>query len=129
MEKEGRKVFCISAAINHGIKELLDEALIQIENYEAPVEDEMEMFDFEQDARDPDYRKLNAYVAEDGAFVLEGKQLTKIFNSTNFEDMGSIRYLYNYIVKQGGISMLERLGLEEGDTVRINDFEFDYFED
>ena len=26
-------------------------------------------------------------------------------------------------------SICKRLGLEEGDTVRINDFEFDYFED
>lgn len=129
MEQEGRKVFCISAATNQGIRELLDETLYQIENYEAPEDEEIELFDFEADAYDPDYRKINAYLDEDGVYVLEGKQLTKIFNSTNFEDMGSIRYLYNYILKQGGIEQLQELGLEEGDTVRINDFEFDYFED
>jgi GTP-binding protein len=53
----------------------------------------------------------------------------KIFNSTNFTDSGSIRYLYNYILKQGGIALLKELGLKEGDTVRIEDFEFEYTED
>ncbi|MBQ0005754.1 MAG: GTPase ObgE [Clostridiales bacterium] len=129
MEKEGRKVFFISAATRQGIDELLDEALTTIENYVEPEDDTIEMFDFEKDERDPDYRKINAYLGEDGVFVLEGKQLSKIFNSTNFEDMGSIRYLYKYIVKQGGMDMLMELGLEEGDTVRIEDYEFDYFED
>ena len=61
--------------------------------------------------------------------MLEGKQLSKIFNSTNFTDSGSIRYLYNYIVKQGGIKLLRDMGLKEGDTVRIEDFEFEYSED
>ena len=69
------------------------------------------------------------YIDEDGAYVLEGKQLSKIFNSTNFNDSGSMRYLYNYIVKQGGIRLLQDLGLKEGDTVRIEDFEFEYTED
>ncbi|MBE6028512.1 MAG: DUF1967 domain-containing protein, partial [Clostridiales bacterium] len=65
----------------------------------------------------------------DGAYVLEGKQLSKIFRSTNFTDSGSIRYLYNYIEKQGGINLLRELGLKEGDTVRIEDFEFEFTED
>ena len=75
------------------------------------------------------YFAVRVTLDEDGAFVLEGKHLTKIFNSTNFTDSGSIRYLYNYILKQGGITLLKELGLKEGDTVRIEDFEFEYTED
>ena len=37
--------------------------------------------------------------------------------------------LANYILKQGGIRLLQDLGLKEGDTVRIQDFEFEYTED
>lgn len=129
MEKEGRKVHYISAATRQGISELLEDALEVIQNYVEPEDETIELFDFEKDERDPDYRKVTGYLGEDGVYVLEGKQLSKIFNSTNFEDMGSIRYLYKYIVKQGGIELLQELGLEEGDTVRINDYEFDYFED
>lgn len=129
MQAEGRKVFPISAATKSGIKELLDETLYLLETYEEPEVEEYEMFDFEQDEYDADYKKISAYEDEDGVFVLEGKQLSKIFNSTNFTDQGSIRYLYNYIVKQGGIKLLKAMGLQDGDTVRIEDFEFDYTDD
>ena len=129
MEKLGRKVFKISAATGKGVQELLNEALYQIEHYVEPETESMTMFDFEADERDEDYKIVTGYKDEDGVFVLEGKQLSKIFNSTNFTDSGSIRYLYNYIVKQGGIKILKDLGLKEGDTVRIEDFEFEYSED
>ena len=129
MEKEGRKVFKISAAGRQGISELLNEVLHEIETFEPEEEAPVELFDLEMDDFDPDYRNVNAYCDEDGVFVLEGKQLSKIFNSTNFDDMGSIRYLYKYIVEKGGLDMLLELGLEEGDTVRIEDYEFEYYED
>ena len=129
MKKEGRKVFPVSAAARQGITELLDAVLYEIEHYTEPEEEPMTMYDFEADDYDADYKKITAYVDEDGIFVLEGKQLTKIFNSTNFTDSGSIRYLYNYIEKQGGMKLLLALGLKEGDTVRISDFEFEYTEE
>lgn len=129
MEKEGRKVFPISAAGRQGITELLNEVLAELENYVEPDDEPVQMYDFDADDYDADYKKISAYIDEDGAFVLEGKHLTKIFNSTNFTDSGSIRYLYNYIEKQGGMKLLFNLGLKEGDTVRIQDFEFEYTEE
>ena len=129
MKKEGRDVFPISAATRQGVEELLNETLNRIENYIPPEEDEIELFDFEKDEYDADYKKLEAFVAEDGAYELTGGQLLKIFRSTNFTDVGSMRYLYRYIVNKGGIDMLKELGLQEGDTVRIEDYEFEYYDD
>lgn len=129
MKKEGRTVFPISCATRQGIKELMDEALYRVETCEEVESLDYEMYDFSQDDYDPDYKKISGYLDEDGTYVLEGKQLSKIFNSTNFTDQGSIRYLYNYIVKQGGIKLLKQMGLKEGDAVRIEDFEFEYTED
>lgn len=129
MKKEGREVYMISAAAHQGIDELMDAALRCIEEYVEPEEEPMTMFDFEAEENDADYRLITGYIDEDGVYVLEGRQLSKIFNSTNFNDSGSMRYLYNYIVKQGGIRLLQQLGLKEGDTVRIEDFEFEYTED
>lgn len=129
MDNEGRKVFFISAAGRQGIGELLNEMLYQIENYEEPEDGPVEMFDFDAEDNLADYRKMTAFRDEDGVFVLEGKQLTKIFNSTNFTDRSSIRYLYKYIEKNGGIQMLQELGLKEGDIIRIEDFELEYSED
>ena len=95
MKEEGREVYPISAAARQGIEELMNAALRGVENYVEPDDEPMVMFDFEADENEADYRKVSAYKADDGAYVLEGKQLLKIFHSTNFTDSGSIRYLYN----------------------------------
>jgi GTP-binding protein len=88
------------------------------------------MFDFDRDNEDEDYTAIEGYYdPEDKVYVLTGKQLRKIFESTNFNDIGSMRYLYKYVERRGGIRQLRKLGLKEGDTVRIEDYEFEYVED
>ena len=62
-------------------------------------------------------------------YTLEGKQLEKIFNSTNFNDMGSLRYLYKYIEKNGAIDRLKEIGLDEGDIIRIKNYELEYWDE
>lgn len=129
VEADGKRVFKISAVARQGVQELLNAALNELENYIEPESDKIEYFDFVRDEIDEDFKKLKAYRDLDGVYVLEGKQLSKIFRSTNFNDIGSMRYLYKFIVDRGGIKMLEKLGLKEGDTVRIEDYEFEYYED
>ncbi|MBR6025711.1 MAG: Obg family GTPase CgtA, partial [Firmicutes bacterium] len=53
----------------------------------------------------------------------------KIFNSTNFNDAGSLRYLIKYIEDKGVIERFREMGLEEGDTVRIIDYDFEYYDE
>lgn len=129
VEEKGLKVFPISAPINYGVHELLLAALEEVQKASLnPEPDDYEYFDFEADETDPDYNVI--YARRDNEdYVLEGKQLQKIFDSTNFNDMGSLRYLYKYIEKNGGIEKLKELGLEEGDTIRIFDYEFEYWEE
>ena len=130
VEAKGYKVFPMSAPINIGVKEVLAEAVQQLQKLllEPQEEEDYEMFDFEKDDNDPDYREVRA--SFDGRdYVLEGKQLLKIFNSTNFNDGGSLRYLYKYIEKSGAFEKLRELGIEDGDVIRIEDFEFEYYDD
>lgn len=129
VEAEGRPICRISAATRQGVTEVMAKAMQLLEDYVLPEEEAIELFDFEKDEFDEDFKKLSAYRDRDGVYVLEGKQLSKIFRSTNFTDMGSMRYLYKFIVKRGGIKMLEKIGLKEGDTVRIEDYEFEYYDD
>lgn len=126
---QGYQVFPISAPLNLGVKELLTAALHELEKAsEQPEEDDYEYFDFEADDKDPDYRTV--YAGFDGeCYTLEGKQLKKIFDSTNFNDMGSLRYLYKYIEKSGAIDVLKEMGLEEGDIIKIQDFEMEFFDE
>lgn len=135
VKKEGKIVVPISAATNKGIKELMGIALNKLEEQKIEEQNsetenkEIPLYDFEKYNIDSDYKNLYASVDENGTFILEGKKLTKIFNSTNFNDISSLRYLYKYIVRAGGIKKLKKLGLKEGDTIKINDFELDYTED
>lgn len=129
VEAKGYKLMKMSAAIGQGVNEAMDEAaalLQEVERY--PVEEEIETFDFESENDPEEYRKVHAY-RENDYYVLEGQQLNKIFRSTNFNDIGSLRYLYKYIEKSGAINRLKEMGLKEGDTIKIEDFEFEFFEE
>ncbi len=140
-EDMGIKVFPVSAAAKTGIDDLLKETAALLAETERHREEEItETFDFEKDdiAMDSDYRKVNVSVekhkkeriaVEEKIFILSGKQLKKIFDSTNLNDMGSVRYLYKYIEKSGALEEMKVLGLSEGDTVRIEDFEFEYYDE
>ncbi len=130
VESKGYKVFLMSAPINIGVKEVLAEAADKLQKLlEEPQEDDgYEMFDFEADEYDPDYRTVS--VEFDGRnYILSGKQLEKIFNSTNFTDSGSVRYLYRYIEKSGALDKMKELGIEDGDTIKIKDFELEYLDE
>ena len=131
VEEKGYKVYPMSAPINIGVREILAEAADQLQHLlinPQEEEEEYEMFDFEADEHDPDYRTV--YVDFDGTdYILSGKQLYKIFNSTNFTDMGSMRYLYKYIEKSGALDQLREMGIEDGDIIRIQDYELEYVDE
>lgn len=126
-EGKGYKVFPVSAPINLGVEKVLAEAAAMLQTIEPEVQ-EYETFDPERDDQDPTYRDITITRDKD-VFVLAGKQLEKIFNSTNFNDMGSLRYLYKHIENKGIFDKLKEMGLEEGDLIRIQDYEFEYLEE
>lgn len=129
VESKGFNVYPMSAPIHEGVDEVLKAAYHELENLAEEPEEEITAF-FESNAveDDPDYREIVCFV-EDGKYHVEGKQLRKIFDSTNFNDTGSLRYLYRYIEEKGGIDRLLELGLEDGDSIFVFDYEFEYYED
>ncbi len=134
VEDLGYKVFPMSAPLNLGVEEILGAALNELNRMEQnpalQEEDPTEFFDFEAEDSDPTYRDiLCGYDEEEDVYTLSGKQLSKIFKSTNFNDMGSLRYLYKYIEKRGAIDELKALGLKEGDTIRIEDYDLEYWDE
>ena len=131
VEEKGYKVYPISAPINYGVEDLMKAAAYELQKVnELPEEeDDYQYFDFSKDDEDPNYKKIYITKDDDGVFELSGKQLKKIFDSTNFNDMGSLRYLYKYIEDSNVIKEMKKQGLEEGDTIRMFDFEFEYWEE
>ena len=129
VKEKGYEVYPMSAPIHEGVADVLDACLKMLNSLPEETEEEY-VFYFAPDPEDePDFRDINIDQDEDGTFVLTGKQLKKIFDSTNFNDTGSLRYLYKYIENKGTIDTLVEMGLEEGDTIKVFDYEFEYYEE
>lgn len=130
IQSKGLEIYPTSAPLKMGVQNVLDAALRKLDdelNNPTP-EPDIEYFDMSIDDKDPDFK--NVYARKEGnIYVLEGKQLQKIFDSTNFNDLGSMRYLYKYVEKSGAIDKLIEMGLEEGDTIKISNFEFEYYDE
>jgi GTP-binding protein len=131
-ETLGFSVFPISAATRGGVSELMGAAAGLLARIESERGDEAGgppvYFEVARPEDDPHYREV--YIRKDGAvYELSGMQLLKIFNSTNFNDTGSVRYLYRRLEKCGAAERLRSMGLRDGDTVRIYDFEFIWYDE
>jgi GTP-binding protein len=121
------RVFEICAAIAEGTKQLmsytgsivhkmpLNPAFDQTEDYVT--------YDVEDDGDGP---LFTVSIDEDGVYVIEGKWIEQVFNSVNLADNESSQYFQRLLRTKGVIDELERLGIEEDDTVRIADTEFDF---
>ncbi len=131
VENKGVKVFPISAPINYGVHELLVETNKRLNELDREEKKDLtlEFLDLEKIDLEEDFKEIHLSIADDGVFEITGKQLKKIFDSTNFNDSGSLRYLQKYIENKGAIEKMKAMGLKDGDLVRIFDFEFEYFED
>lgn len=127
MNNRGYDVFPISAATNQGIRNLMKETLYRLENIEIePVIDKSEAFKQYKIQHSEDkgitVRKENDY------YIIEGKPVEKLIHSTNFDDIDSLRYFQNFLRKRGIVDELKKLGIQDGETVKILDFEFEYYD-
>ena len=59
-------------------------------------------------------------------WIISGKWLAQLINDINFGDYESRMYFDRQLRRSGLFTRLEEMGIEDGDTVSIYDFEFDY---
>ncbi len=129
VENKGYDVFPISAATKNGISDLMLEVTKMLNA--LPVEELIyEAYDFDDDERSEEITKIEAsYIEAEDVFLLNGLQLKRILDATDFEDMAALRYLQKYLDKKGVIERLKEMGLTDGSTIRIGDFEFEYYDE
>ena len=74
--------------------------------------------------------EANFYVEKDkdGIYNVKGDKLYRIFQMTNFDNESSINRFARQLRSFGVDDELRRLGIKNGDTVRIFDFEFEFIE-
>lgn len=126
VEEKGFKVFPIAAPLQKGVSRVINYVFARLDTLPTEEVIDYSYYDTEGEVSEREYKKIY-YKKEGDVFILWGMQLDKIFRSTNFNDYGSLRYLYKYIEKSGTFEELKKMGLSEGDTIRIEDYDLEYF--
>lgn len=125
-EPQGIKVFPISAVSGKGLKELLWHVNTLLKELpEEPVEFEQEYF-FEMQQEEP-AESIVVAMAEPGVFTVEGPKVERMLGYTNLESEKGFEFFQKFMKENGVLARLEELGIEEGDTVRLYNLEFDYY--
>ena len=122
MKKRGYPVFEISAATGKGVDELMNFAYHTLENIpKEPLYDVIEAVPEAINTGD-DF----TVTVQNGVYIVEGGYIEYLINSTNFDDNESVQHFQTALKRKGIIAALEEKGIQENDTVRMYDIEFDF---
>lgn len=123
-------VLPISAATGEGIRDMLEKAYQLIQTAPDDVmEFTPEITLEEYTAREENLPyTVEKSADEEGVYIVEGPRVEKMLGYTNLEDTKGFKFFQDFMVKNGIIDELKRLGIEEGDTVRIYGWAFEYYE-
>jgi len=127
LNERGIEVFPVSAATSQGLDDLLNYVTLKLKELEQiekeTVVEEQKVFKYEETEDKYHY----TVVKEDDAYVVEGKFIERLINSTNFDDLDSLSYFQKILRSRGVIDKLKELGVSEGDLIRMYSIEFEYF--
>ena len=126
-EPKGIKVLPISAATNQGLRELLEAAWEFVDKIgNTPVTYQSEISPEEVGKVEQLSIVLNN--PTDGVFTVEGPKIDKMLGYTNLEAEKGFNFFQHFMVEQGIIKRLKKMGLKDGDTIKIYGHEFEYLD-
>lgn len=123
-EGQGYKVFEISAAAKQGLRPLVNEIAQKLDTLPPIKRYEVEAEPLEQRARLA--RDVFDIRVEDGVYIVEADWLMPVLGMVDMDDYESLQYFQRVLRQSGIIDRLEKMGIQEGDTVSILNFEFEY---
>lgn len=125
-EPQGISVFPISAVSGEGVQELL----FHVSNLLAAIQEEPIVFEKEfftdtlEVATEPYSVEYNK---EDNVYVVEGPRIEKMLGYTNLDSEKGFEFFQNFLKTNGILEELEKLGIKDGDTVKMYGLQFDYY--
>ncbi|MDD7183393.1 Obg family GTPase CgtA, partial [Peptostreptococcus porci] len=126
LEDNGYEVFKMSAATREGVDEVIDRVVqVLAESSEIELVSEDEIYRPEDDVNEDE--GLFIEVDENGVYVVKGKELRRIMYSVNFDDVESLQYFQNQMESRGVFDKLRDMGIEDGDSVKIYELEFEFY--
>jgi len=121
IRERGYQLFEISAATNQGLRELVNAAAEKLST--LPPITQFEPEPFVQPQVEPRAFEVNG---GDGYYEVDAPWLEQVLASVNMNDYESLQYFQRVLSQSGILAKLEEMGVQEGDTVSILGFEFDY---
>lgn len=126
VRKQGYEdVFVASAAARIGIDEIRNKTTELVSKLPPTIiveeSPEEKIYKFEAEEQ-------YSIVIEDGVYCIKGVWAHMVMESTNFSDPTSLSYFQRSLINAGVIDSLREAGIQEGDIVRIDDFEFEFIE-
>ena len=124
IEDQGLTFLPISAATRQGIDGL--PALVYRRLQDLPP---VKVFEAEYVRPDPaaaPKRPFSCRRTGDREFTVDAPWLERILAGTNVEDYESLQYFQTQLGDSGILDELVRLGVQEDDTIKIGEYEFDY---
>lgn len=124
IESKGLRFFAISAATTQGTKELVSETYKLLKDLPP-----LKVFEVDPE---PIWETAKAdtsdftVTVEDGIYFVEAEWLEGILRMADMEDYESLQHFQLVLKSSGIIDELERMGIQEGDTVSVCGYEFDY---
>ncbi len=119
------EIFKISAATGEGVSELLQHVSKVLKT--LPKE---ELIDIEDrkvySLKDEDDYTITK---EEGIFVIKGEAVERVMRRVNIADNESLYYFQKSLDTLGVNEKLRKMGIKEGDIVRIDDYELEWEED
>lgn len=118
------EIYKISAATGQGLKELfkiVSERLKTLPKEELMEVDEKVVYTLQEEKQGFEIRQ------ENGEFVVSGPDVDKLMNRVNLADNESMYYFQKMLANLGIEDALIKAGVKDGDTVRFNDWEFDWY--
>ncbi|MEY4881556.1 MAG: hypothetical protein RLZ87_985 [Armatimonadota bacterium] len=117
----GYPVFPISGVTGQGLNDLLN-TLTDIVEASTPTE-EIPVIMPALAKQGEDYWEV---IEEEDGYRVVGKRLERMIAMTDLESRDAVRYLQRRLERIGVIEKLRKAGIEEGDSVSIGEFEFDF---
>lgn len=126
IESKGMQFFEISAATTKGTSELISAVSAMLDTLPPIREFESQPFTVEEIQDSINDRSFKIEIDEFGVYCIEADWLENIMRTVNMDDYSSLQYFQRVLRTSGIIDKLEEMNINEGDTVSIFGWEFDY---
>ena len=118
------KYICISSITGQGLDKLKQTIWEILKDTPKPSPIEIELTDYDK----KDNSSIFVEIIEDGVYEVSGGLIDNLIRGVVISDEISFAYFQKRLKETGIIDMLLEKGLKDGDTVKIKDIEFEYFE-